>query len=632
MHQKKTFPEWMLAASPLAQLVIDPRADKVLYRNPAAVQLFNELEDAHFEVTASHYFRHQFNAWLVFTQEILANGQAWSDDLAVINADSEPLGLEAQGTRLDSTTELFLLTLQNKDTLEWRRQRAEANRHHRSGLLGWQQIEQVFQEIERQNQLILKAAGDGIYGVDAEGNTTFVNPAAERILGWKTEELVGKLAHDIIHHSQVDGSHYPVQACPIYEAFCDGQVHRVDHEVFWHKSGYPVPVEYTSTPIFERGQLVGAVVIFRDIRIRLQTEQQLRSALHQVEELKQRLELENQYLQEEITEEFNHRDIVGRSPAIAHLLKQVELVAPTDANVLVTGESGTGKELIARAIHSSSSRSDRPLIRVNCAAIPQELFESEFFGHVKGAFTGATTDRAGRFELADGGTLFLDEVGEIPLRLQSKLLRVLQDQQFERVGDSKTRKVDVRLIAATNRDLKEQVRQHRFREDLFFRLNVFPIQSVPLRDRVEDLPLLAAHFLSRAMKKFNKTGLKISMKEIQVLEQYPWPGNVRELENLIERQVILAQGPRLCFTELPAANETRPSPQSPGTDLPDTEADLRLLQRQQTIRALKQCQGKIFGADGAAALLGIPATTLASRLKKWSIDRREFQSYHCLEE
>ena len=259
-------------------------------------------------------------------------------------------------------------------------------------------------------------------------------------------------------------------------------MHQVDHEVFWRSDGTSFPVAYTSTPIRDRGRLLGAVIVFRDISQRREDEARLKSALAEVDSLRERLELENAYLKEEIRAERHHQGIIGHSPAIAATLRQVDLVAGTDATVLITGESGTGKELIARAIHEASRRSDRPMIRVNCAAIPHALFESEFFGHAKGSFTGALRDRVGRFELADGGTLFLDEVGEIPLELQGKLLRVLQERSFERIGEARTRAVDVRVVAATNRDLRAEVRAGRFREDLYFRLNVFPIEARPLRE------------------------------------------------------------------------------------------------------------------------------------------------------
>ena len=254
---------------------------------------------------------------------------------------------------------------------------------------------------KRHNELILSAVGEGIYGINREGLTTFVNPAATEMTGWLEADLLGKPIHDMHHHTKVDGSPYPREDCPIYAATRDGPVHHVDDEVFWRKDGTSFPVEYTSTPIIEDGELAGAVVVFKDITERKKTARKLREAYAEVERMKEQLQAENIYLQEEIKVEHDFAGLVGQSPAIQQVLNQVDLVAPTDASVLVTGESGTGKELIARAIHERSDRHERPLIRVNCAAIPRELFESEFFGHVKGAYTGAIKDRTGRFELAD---------------------------------------------------------------------------------------------------------------------------------------------------------------------------------------------------------------------------------------
>jgi PAS domain S-box-containing protein len=499
-------------------------------------------------------------------------------------------------------------------------------------------ISQVFQEFARQNQLLLNAAGEGIYGVDAEGRTTFVNPAAERILGWKADELLGNNIHLAIHHSHTDGSDYCVQDCPIFAAFRDGTVRRVDDEVFWCRDGQAVPVEYTSTPVYDQEKLMGAVVIFRDVSERKSAEaklhstmEELRDALDQVKQLTHKLELENAYLQQEISEGFNSHHIVGNSAVVQQINYQIKLVAPTIATVLITGESGTGKELIARAIHRASERNQRPLIRVNCAAIPPELFESEFFGHVRGAFSGAVNARLGRFEVADGGTLFLDEIGELPIALQGKLLRVLQDGEFERVGESITRKVDVRVIAATNRNLKNLVDQGLFREDLYFRLNVFPIRSAPLRERLEDIPLLIAHFLKATCQRFNKPALKVSLGQIQRLQEYAWPGNIRELENRIERQVILSLGDKLVLDDLPVAPTTQIKQlpidtQSIGTQSIDaqclTEESVKNLQYQATLDALRKTGGKIYGAGGAANMLGIKPTTLASRLKKWGLDKK----------
>ncbi|WP_438951455.1 sigma-54 interaction domain-containing protein [Porticoccus sp.] len=368
------------------------------------------------------------------------------------------------------------------------------------------------------------------------------------------------------------------------------------------------------------------MVIFRDISQKKTDRKRLLEALAEVEQLKNQLELENAYLQEEINSEFNHHQIIGKSAAVQHILQKIQLVAPTDSTVLISGESGTGKELIARAIHEMSRRSNRSLIRVNCAAIPADLFESEFFGHTRGAFTGATNDRPGRFELANGGTLFLDEVGEIPLHLQGKLLRVLQEQQFERVGESKTRHVDVRIITATNRNLKEQVQRGQFREDLYFRLNVFPIESVPLRDRREDVPLLTQHFLKKSCTRTNKQDLKISLSELEKLKGYHWPGNIRELENVIERQVILAQGPTLRFSDLLARDQQNvPIADKEQGNGVLTVSDLKQQERRNLLIALEKCHGKVSGHGGAAQLLGIKPTTLASRIRKHQIDTRRFK-------
>lgn len=489
-------------------------------------------------------------------------------------------------------------------------------------------ITQVFQEFTEQNHLILNAVGEGIYGVDEQGRATFVNPAAERILGWTAGELLGKHIHSAIHHSHTDGTDYCAQDCPIYAAIAEGAERRIDNDVFWRKDGIAVAVEYTSTPILRQHRQLGAVVIFRDVSERKKAEDekretlaQLRSALNEVEQLKQKLELENAYLTDELNQSFNSHIIIGNSAAVAALNQQIHLVAPTLATVLIHGESGTGKELIARAIHAASHRKQRPLVRVNCAAIPHELFESEFFGHVRGAFSGAVSARAGRFEVADGGTLFLDEVGELPLSLQGKLLRVLQDREYERVGDSVTRNVDVRVIAATNRDLKRMVARGEFREDLYFRLNVFPIRSTPLRERIDDLALLVPHFLQKTCQRFQKKMLNITPHHIDVLSRYSWPGNIRELENKIERQVILSQGDTLVLDDMSIAS---PAPPNTLTSSMVTESDCRTLQYNAIIDALTHCRGKIYGNDGAANRLGLKPTTLASRVKKWNIDKSQW--------
>ena len=613
------------AADPM--LLLDPHGDRIVDANAAACALlgYDGVSLRQMKISALH--AGQVPALIVFTQAVFDKGSFWTTSLMPRHAMGQELRLEYTASLIPRDgTPLVLLTMSD---LEQRRRRlvdATAEDHMRGGIAAWQRIERVFRDIERENQLILRAAGEGIYGVNAEGKTTFVNPVAERILGWSAEELVGTDIHSKVHHTHHDGRHYPHEDCPIYAAFRDGAVHQVSDEVFWRKDGTPVWVEYTSTPIRDRGVVVGAVIVFRDVSQRREADEKLRAALSEVDQLRERLEQENAYLQEEIRTETNPRGIIGRTAAVQKTLRQVSLVAPTDATVMITGESGTGKELIARAIHEASQRSDRPLIRVNCAAIPRELFESEFFGHVKGAFTGALRDRVGRFELADGGTLFLDEVGEIPLELQGKLLRVLQEGHFERVGEERTRAVNVRVIAATNRELKQEVRQGRFREDLYFRLNVFPVETVPLRDRREDIPLLAQHFLTSESKSF-KSDLRLSEGDVRRLMQYDWPGNVRELQNVIERAAILAHNGRLRIdlptqqggSELIAASR-RPKNGAPAPILTDDE--MRDYERNNILAALKASGGKVFGKGGAAELLAVKPTTLASRIKSLGISAR----------
>jgi PAS domain S-box-containing protein len=595
-------------------------------------------------------------------------------------------------------------------------------------------------QLQRQHELILHAAGDGIYGVDREGKITFINPAAAKMLGWDSKELIDKRSHALLHHTKTDGSDYPQEECPIYAAFKDGRVHRVEDEVFWRNDGSSFPVEYSSTPIHEHGELVGAVVVFSDITERKRAEEELRnneerfrrlfdysgdglflidlgggkildanrkacemlgfssrelrcmhiSDVHpnempkflafaesvisqghgqtdeltcltkrghsvpaeisasiyvdsddgnqlmlasvrniskrkqaeaalrkahaEVHRLKEQLQAENIYLQEEIKTAYNFEEIIGHSSALRKVLRQIEQVALTESTVLIHGETGTGKELVARAIHNLSPRAERPLVKVNCGAIAQGLVESELFGHEKGAFTGALQKRIGRFELADGGTIFLDEVGELPPDTQVKLLHALQEQEFERVGGSQPLRVDVRIIAATNRDLAEMVRIGKFRMDLFYRLNVFPVQVPPLRERTSDIPLLVNHLLGKLTKRLGKPLQGISPDTLEHLMCYPWPGNIRELENIIERAAIVAPSPVIDIDETLAPEATSP-PEVVGI------GTLEQVERAHILATLEKTGWTISGKRGAAAVLGLNPSTLRSRLQKLGIER-----------
>lgn len=390
---------------------------------------------------------------------------------------------------------------------------------------------------------------------------------------------------------------------------------------------------FAGHPLIHRGEVLGVLALFarakpsdtcfewfRMIADHLAAAIANARLVDEIAALKSRLEIENEYLREEVSVNSTFGDLIGGSPAINLITRQIELVAQTDSSVLILGESGTGKEVVAREIHRCSRRANRPLIKVNCAAIPRELYESEFFGHSKGSFTGAVRDRIGRFELAEGGTLFLDEIGEIPLDMQAKLLRVLQEGELERIGEERTRKVNVRIIAATNRDLRAEAEAGRFRQDLYYRLSVFPLELPPLRKRLEDLPMLAEHFLARFARQLGRPKLKLTLANIQDLQRYSWPGNVRELQHVLERACIVSERGRLRFDHL---SQTAPTTSNTAPVQTDdrilTAAELRDLEARNIAAALARTGGKIYGDDGAAALLGMKPTTLASRIKSLNV-------------
>jgi len=655
-------------------------------------------------------------------------------------------------------------------------------------------------------RLILDSAAEGIFGCESDGTCIFCNQAAAWLLGYdEPADLLGKNMHATEHHSRADGSHYPLEECPIYRGFLENRgVHR-DDEVFWRKDRTSFAVEYWSHPMVQDDKTVGAVVTFIDITERRQAEEALRKAHLQVarseersrtlleinnaiitsltqegllssiakalrrvvpfdasalilylperdtfrflavegamgsfrvgqeihhentsigwvfhhrkpclrrdlekeqeysnerllvaegirshcvvplvvrgscigtlnvasrnanqysaedagflgevatqvalavenmktyEEIKTltgKLEAENVYLQEEIRTEHNFEEIVGSSTALMDVLQKVELVAPTDSTVLLSGETGTGKELIARAIHARSSRRGRAMVSVNCGAIPSSLVESELFGHVKGAFTGALERATGRFELADGSTLFLDEVGELPLDTQVKLLRALQEREFQPVGSSRTVRVDVRIIAASNRNLEQAIRTGGFRADLYYRLNVLPMRIPPLRERQSDIPQLVMFFLDRCSKRLGKKITAVSDETMHLLTHYDWPGNIRELQNIIERGVVLSQGPVFVldrdFFRMPAAisnveaqNHAAPGSAPPAGNTPSAQGEESLLrladaERQHILAVLKRTGWVVEGPKGAAKILDLHPNTLRGRLKRLGIDR-----------
>ncbi len=465
---------------------------------------------------------------------------------------------------------------------------------------------------EEQLAALLGGAMDAIVVLDADGAVVRVNPAAERLFGCTAEDLLGERLHDFL----------PADSALHFSAFVKELEARSDGpRQLWIPQGFAVqrwdkttfPAEATLSRFENRGRIFHTFIL-RNVDERLAAERRL-----------EQMAAETEYLRESVRDLSGMGEMLGRSPVMRELFESLRRVAATDTTVLITGETGTGKELIACSVHEASHRRGRPLVRVNCAAIPGTLMESEFFGHERGAFTGATARREGRFALADGGTLFLDEIGELPLDLQAKLLRVLQEGEFEPLGSTHTRQVDVRVVAATNRDLAALVREGRFREDLFYRLNVFPLRVPPLRERDTDIALLARAFVERFARRMGRRLDPLHADDARRLQEYAWPGNVRELQNVIERAIILAPGSRLELRR--AMPETAaPMPTAPAeaaVDAPILSArEWEALERANIARALAACGGKISGEHGAAQRLGLAPSTLSSRMKVLGISRK----------
>ncbi len=514
---------------------------------------------------------------------------------------------------------------------------AEASRPLQDESDLWQTRAALRESEERYRELFEKA-GDAIFVSDAQGRIVEVNRGACESLGYSREELLRMFIWELNPEKWT-----PEKVREVIQQLQPDQPQTFE-SYHVRKDGARAPVEIR-VGHFEAGGRRFNLDMARDITARQRAERALREAnetleqrvaartaeltraLQEIERLREQLELENRYLREEVKTALAFDEVVGESAALRAVLQQIEIVAPTGANVLILGETGTGKELLARAIHERSLRRERPLITVNCSAAPRELFESEFFGHVKGAFTGALKDRLGRFQLADGGTLFLDEVGEIPLELQSKLLRVVQEGRFERLGEERTRQVDVRILAATNRNLQQEVEAGNFRQDLYYRLSVFPVTVPPLRERREDIPLLAAHFIARASARLNCPRARMTPEQARQLQNYHWPGNIRELQNVIERAVILARGGALQLERaLPVGRSERNAAEiAPASTMRSGlshEDQLKEQERANILAALEKTEGKIYGAGGAAELLGLKPTTLAYRMKVLGIRKR----------
>ena len=453
---------------------------------------------------------------------------------------------------------------------------------------------------------------DPVMILDRDYRITHANAAAAELTGLSQERVIGGTCHLLVH-----GADSPVENCPVARMFESGA--HEESEIYIERRNMWLLI--SADPILgQDGSLVGVVHTAKDITGRKRAEEDLRKAYVEIQKLKDRLQQENIYLRKEIRGAQGADEIVGKSDALNYVRFRVDQVAPMDTTVLLMGETGTGKGVIARLIHEKSPRRDKAFVTVNCAALPANLIESELFGREKGAFTGSTERQMGRFELADGGTIFLDEIGEMPLELQAKLLRAIQDGEFERLGSPRTVKVNVRIIASTNRNLEEAVRDRSFREDLFYRLHVFPITIPPLRQRMEDIPLLAQHFLMKFSTKARKAIASVAPDVLDALTGYSWPGNVRELESVIERAVITTQGFELELAQTLTAAGAPPVPARPAVAAaPDST--LAEMERRHILTALSAAGWKLEGAAGAAEALGMNASTLRARMRKHGIKR-----------
>ncbi len=502
-------------------------------------------------------------------------------------------------------------------------------------------IEEALYKSTERYRVLAETMLQGVIHKDAEGTIIAMNPAAEHILGKDREQCLGSSSvleqHPVLRENQEP---FPGEEHPSLVALRTGlPVRGVIMGVFNPKLGGYRWIRIDAVPVFSPGDIRPSEVftVFEDVTDReyykrgleemvakrtvefvaAKEEAEARrqiaeNSLLEIKTLQEQLEAERGYLQEEIKLELNHTKIIGQSDGLKYVLYKIQQIASSDTTVLILGETGTGKELIARAVHDLSLRKDRTLVKVNCAALPANLIESELFGHEKGAFTGSLSRHHGRFEIANGSTFFLDEIGELPLELQGRLLRVLQDGEFERLGGTQTLKVDTRIIAATNRNLEEEVRQGRFREDLWYRLNVFPITSPPLRDRRDDIPLLVDFYVKKIAKRMGKTIEVIPVATMEALQQYHWPGNVRELENVLERAVINSSGPKLRLVD-----EFR----QPAKNLCPGVKTLAVVEREYILQVLEQTQWKISGKNSAAEILGLDRSTLRARMSKLNIKK-----------
>ncbi len=556
-----------------AIFVIDPERDKILDANPGACKMLGYSRKELLALSVSAIHPDEMPRLQAFAQSVFEAGQGWTDELTCFTKSGSCLPSEISASMIDMDEGRCMIALVRD--ISKRKLAEEALRRR-----------------EEQYRDLYENAPIAYLSVGIDGLIRRANQKAVHLSGYSLKDLTGKPVIELY----ADTGEGKEKAHRLIERFRSGEGIDGEELEMRRSDGRSVWISLTVRAVLDSdGQVVESRSMLVDITERVQVEQALT---------------------DEVKTKYNYEEIIGRSNAIQDVLKQVAPVAPTDATVLVHGETGTGKELVCRAIHHLSPRSAKPLVKLNCAAIPPGLVESELFGHEKGAFTGAISQKQGRFELAHGGTIFLDEIGDLPLEAQTKLLRVLEEQAFERVGGTRTIKIDTRVIAATHRDLEKMVKENEFRQDLFYRLNVFPVTLPPLRERVEDIPLLANYFVRRVCSRLGRPPCVLTDGAMKRLKDYSWPGNVRELENIIERSIILCGGRSIDQEHI----------QVEAGQQEDTERKIRPMsdvEKGHIIEALKAANGKVSGGGGAAELLGLKPTTLESRMKKLGIDRAQ---------
>lgn len=628
-----------------AIFVIDPERDEIIDINPRACSLLGYSREELLSLGVSAIHPWEMPQLLAFARSVFEQGQGWTNELTCLTKTGFNLPAEISASVIEMSGRKCLIAFVRDISV--RKQLEEELKQHSANLeaLVDERTERLRRSEERQ-RVLLEINNALIANLDRESLFRTITTALRQVVSFDGAAIcLREQEKDVFQLFALETLSLANYKFGIGEEFERESTHVgwvLDHgrsllrRDLTRERQFPLEDRllaqgirsYVVVPLFSRGKVFGTLNVgsrapdfysASDVSLLEEIAKQVSLAIEnawafeEIAQLKARLEQENLYLQEEIKTEHNFEEMIGRSRAIKKVLKAVETVAPTDASVLLLGETGTGKELIARALHNLSPRREKPLVKVNCATLPSGLIENELFGHEKGAFTGALTKKVGRFELSHGGTIFLDEIGELPLDLQAKLLRVLQEGEFERVGSAATIKVDVRVIAATNRDLEKAVQESRFRQDLFYRLNVFPIRIPPLRERREDISLLVKYFAAKHGAKLGKKLETIPEKSMEALSSYPWPGNVRELENVIERSVITSQG-----SQLDLENWL----QQPGaTSLDKRVFTLTDVEREHIVNTLKLTGWKVSGNHGAARILGMKPTTLEARMKKLGIKR-----------